>query len=134
MQLPTAPSKPQPHLAVNEDLGTFVHAVHQMPPGSSYMAAGTFCSWSDWIETWGRVSGATTSYRQVSPETMVAAAGDRDLGMEVADMFCYSSDPGYDGGMDLLTAEDLRKAGIDCPMTDLETWFGTQDWADVLTK
>jgi hypothetical protein len=24
-------------------------------------------------------------------------------------MFCYSSDPGYDGGMELLTAEDLRK-------------------------
>lgn len=32
------------------------------------------------------------------------------MGIEVASMFSYSSDPRYDGGMALLTADDIGKA------------------------
>ncbi len=40
---------------------------------------------------------------------MIAAAADHDFGIEATLMFSYMSDPGYDGAMDLLYAEDLRK-------------------------
>lgn len=111
MQFPTDPTKPQPHLDVNGDMGNFVYAVHQMPPGKAYMAEGTTCTWPEFLETWRQATGVRrATYDQVPQATMVAACdGNDDLGQEVALMLAYSSDPGYDGGMELLRAEDLRK-------------------------
>ncbi|SPO04493.1 related to nitrogen metabolic regulation protein nmr [Cephalotrichum gorgonifer] len=132
MAFTTAPDKVVPHFAPAADMGAFTYAVHQMPPGKAYMAAGTFCTWPEWIETWSRVTGAAASYAQVPYEEMVSAVGEDELGREVADMFTYTSDPGYDGAMDLLTAEDIRKAGIECPMTTWEEWARENDWTSVL--
>lgn len=98
-----------PHLDVNADTGNFVYAVYQMPPGKHYMAMGSYCSWRKFMKVWGELTGVPTSYKQVTIDEMAAEAPDRDLGIEVAHMFSYSTDPGYDGGMDLLTAEDIRK-------------------------
>lgn len=112
MQFTTSPEVPQPHLDVQGDLGTFVYAVHQMPPGRAYMAAGTVCTWPAFLAAWSRVTGVAARYEQVSHETMVAAAGDEEIGIETALMFSYSSDPGYDGGMELLTADDIRKVSF----------------------
>lgn len=108
MRFPCSPDKPVPHLDVNADTGNFVYAVHQMPPGKAYMA-GDYRSWTEFAQAWARVTGRTVAYREVPFDEMVAATPDRDTGVEVALMFAYTSDPGYDGGMDLLTAEDLRK-------------------------
>lgn len=110
MRFPTDPAKPQPHLDVNGDMGQFVHAVHQMLPGHSYMAEGTTCTWPEFLETWREATGVRqATYEQVPQETMATGcASYDDLGHEVAAMFAYSSDPGYDGGMELLRAEDLR--------------------------
>lgn len=90
-------------------MGSFTYAVYQMPPGKHYMAEGTTCSWTDWVRTLSEVTGKSISYRQVTPEEMISIVGDDDLGLEVAYMFSYTSDPGYDGAMDLLKAEDIRK-------------------------
>ncbi|KAJ9130520.1 NmrA-like family protein [Pleurostoma richardsiae] len=134
MQFTTDPNKPQPHLDVNADAGNFVYAVHQMPPGKHYMAEGTTCSWSDYMKLWSKVTGIPGSYKQVTPEEMITATGEPEMGKEAAYMFSYSSDPGYDGAMDLVKAEDLRKAGIDCPMTSLEDWMKKQDWEAILSS
>ena len=146
MALPTSPDKPVPHLDPVGDMGTFTFAVYQMPPGETYMAAGTTCTWPEWIETWSRVTNVTVRYRQVSREEMIAATPDRDLGIEAAEMFSYSSEPGYDGGTELLKAEDVQavscpcgtsfvrrrlmrcvKGGILCPMTTWEEWAKRHD-------
>ncbi|GJD00686.1 nmrA-like family protein [Colletotrichum higginsianum] len=116
------------------DMGNFTYAVSQMPPGKAYMAEGTTCTWPQFLETWAKVTNVKADYWQISHEEMVEATGERDTGIEVAYMFSYSSDPGYDGGMDLLTAADLRKAGIDCPMTTWEEWATNNDWTSVLQK
>ncbi|KAK6852718.1 nitrogen metabolic regulation nmr [Apiospora arundinis] len=137
MQFPTDPTKQQPHLDVNGDMGNFVYAVHQMPAGKAYMAEGTTCTWPDFLKTWRKATGVRhATYEQVPQATMVAASsgGYEDLGQEVARMFAYSSDPGYDGGMELLRAEDLRKAGIDCPMTSWEDWASRHDWSAILNS
>lgn len=113
MAFTTAPHRAVPHLDPVGDMGNFTYAVYQMPPGKDYMAAGDICSWTKWINTWGEVTGKPVSYRQVSPEEMIEMTGERDTGLEVMYMFSYSSDPGYDGGMDVLTAEDIRKVSHD---------------------
>ena len=112
MQFTTSPDVPQPHLDVQGDLGTFAYAVHQMPPGRAYMAAGSVCTWPAFLAAWSQATGVPARYEQVSHETMVAAAGDEEIGIETALMFSYSSDPGYDGGMELLTADDIRKVSF----------------------
>ena len=109
MAFPTTPEAMVPHLDPVGDLGNFVYAVSQMPPGKAYMAAGTFCTWPEWIETWGRVNNVSVKYRQCTVDEMIEATPDRDAGIETSLMFDYTSDPGYGGGMDLLTAKDLEK-------------------------
>ncbi|KAK7419787.1 hypothetical protein QQX98_003159 [Neonectria punicea] len=99
MAFTASPDKPVPHLVPVGDMGNFVYAVYQMPAGKEYMAEGTTCSWSGWIKTWGSVTGLPVSYRQVSAEEMIDMTGNRDTGIEVANMFSYGSDPGYDGGV-----------------------------------
>lgn len=134
MQFTTDPHRLVQHFSPVDDMGNFTYAVSQMPPGKAYMAEGTTCSWTDWLKTWADITGAAASYKQVTHDEMVAASGDVDLGIEVAYMYSYASDPGYDGGMDLLTAGDIRKSGIDCPMTSWEQWAKKQDWSSILSK
>ncbi len=115
MRFPCSPDKPIPHLDVNADTGNFTYAVSQMPPGQHYMAA-EYLTWPEFAAAWTRVTGATIAYKEISLDDMVNDMPDRDLGLEVALMFRYSSEPGYDGGKELLKAEDLRK--VRSPLVD----------------
>lgn len=153
MRFTTDPDRLVPHLSPVDDMGSFVYAVSQMPAGKAYMAEGTTCSWSDWIKTWGAITGVPASYQQVSHDEQVTETGELDTGIEVAYMYSYASAPGYDGAMDLLTAADIKKvstyrqvsawhactdsvfqAGIDCPMTTWEEWAKKQDWSAIINK
>jgi hypothetical protein len=110
MSFPTSPDVSVPHLDVNADMGNFVYAVSQMPPGKSYMAAGTECSWSEYIRLWSEATRLPAKYRQVTMEQYLELVPDRALGEETGDMFAYTSNPGYDGGDEtLLKADDIRK-------------------------
>lgn len=110
MRFPTAPDKPVPHLDVNADMGGFVYAVSKLPPGKSYMAEGTTCSWSEYMRLWSEVTGKPARYQQITLQQMIDESPDKEFGREVGDMFLYSSEPGYDGGDEsLLKAEDIRK-------------------------
>ncbi|RAL10185.1 NmrA-like family protein [Aspergillus homomorphus CBS 101889] len=133
MTFTTAPDAAVPHLDVQGDLGGFVHAVAQMPPGRSYMACGSSCSWTEYMRIWGEVNSVAARYRQITLEELVERAPDPEFGREVGDMFSYSSDPGYDGGdKSLLKAEDIRRAGIDCPMSSLEDWIRRENWSSIV--
>ncbi|GLB15282.1 hypothetical protein AtubIFM61612_005097 [Aspergillus tubingensis] len=135
MTFTTAPDARVPHLDVNADLGNFVYAVSKMPPGKSYMACGSYCSWAEYMRIWGRINSVPASYRQITLEELMEKTPDPEFGCEVGDMFTYSTDPGYDGGdKELLTAEDIRNAGIECPMTSLEEWIEREDWSAVLNS
>ena len=111
MRLCTSPEKPIPHFDPVGDMGSFVYAVYQMRQwrGKEYMAEGTTCTWPEWIAAWSEVTGRPAKYRHISREAMMEECGSEDFGGEIADMFDYSSEPGYDGGKALLRAEDLRK-------------------------
>lgn len=110
MSFPTAPDASVPHLAVNADMGNFVYAVSQMPPGKSYMAAGSECSWSEFIRLWSKETGVPAKYKEVTLEQFIGSVPDKPFGAEAGDMFSYSSSPGYDGGdKTLLKAADIRE-------------------------
>ncbi|PYH42511.1 NmrA-like family protein [Aspergillus saccharolyticus JOP 1030-1] len=133
MTFTTSPDAVIPHLAVQSDLGGFVYAVSKMPPGRSYMACGTKSSWTEYMRIWGETNAVAARYRQIPLHEFIDQVSDPEFGREVGDMFSYSSDPGYDGGdHTLLTAEDMRRAGIECPMTSLEEWIRKEDWSSVL--
>ena len=91
-------------------MGNFVYGVAQMPPGKSYMAAETECSWSEYMRLWSQITGVPGSYKQVTPDEMIEETADKPFGTELSVMFKYSSAPGYDGGdTTLLKAADIRK-------------------------
>lgn len=128
----THPDKLVPHLDVVADTGNFVYVVAQRPPGDHYMAAGTNCSWAAFMQTWLRTTGQQGRYEQVTMQQMIDGAADAEFGREIAEMFTYTSEPGYDGGMRLITAEDMRREGIECPMTTWEEFCAREDWSAVL--
>ncbi|PYH99061.1 NAD(P)-binding protein [Aspergillus ellipticus CBS 707.79] len=132
MAFTTAPDAAVPHLDVNTDLGTFVYGVSKMEPGKSYMACGSSCSWAEYMRIWGEVNSIPARYRQITLPELIERTPDREFGRELGDMFSYSTDPGYDGNETLLVAEDIRKAGIDCPMTSLEDWIKKEDWSGII--
>lgn len=134
MRFTTAPHRPVPHLDVNADMGAFVYAVSQRPPGQQYMAEGSTCSWSEFVRLWSETTGQRAVYKQVTLDELIAATPDKEFGREVGDMFTYCSEPGYDGGLDLLKAEDIRKAGVDCPMTSLRDFMSKEDWSAILAQ
>ncbi|KAI1349391.1 hypothetical protein F5Y01DRAFT_327463 [Xylaria sp. FL0043] len=134
ISLTTRADRPVPHLDVNADMGNFVYAVAQRPPGGHYMAAGESCSWSEVARQWGEITGQKAGYKQIKEDEFIALVPDAEFGKEVSDMFTYCTEPGYDGGMDLVTAEGMRKAGIDCPMTSLKEFVKKEDWSSVITQ
>lgn len=74
------------------------------------------------MRIWGQVTGQKGAYKQITEEELIALSPDKPFGEEVADMFTYCDEPGYDGGMDLITAEDMRKVCSSfqsCRMTSL---------------
>lgn len=115
MRFPTHPDSVIPHLDVNRDTGNFVYAVSKMPPGRQYMAAGTVCSWSEYIRLFTATTGIPAEYKQTPLAEMIELVPDREFGREVGDMLLYATDPGYDGGDNtLLGAADIRKVCLFC--------------------
>lgn len=110
MSLPTTPDKAVPHLAVNNDLRSFINAVSQLPPGNRYMACGTHCSWSEYTRLWVKITGKLAIFKQCMKEEFIEREEDEYFGEELYDMFAYSSDPGYYGGdAALWKSEDIEK-------------------------
>ena len=128
MQSPTAPEVLIPHLNPRADTGSFVRAMLQLPPQSTVMAASEWCTWPDWIKTWGEVNGVKTSYKQVSVEDF-----DKEIpggaGKEIGEMFEFSSKWGYNASQkDTLMAWDLEKMGVKVPTMSLRKYCETVDW------
>lgn len=84
------------------------------------MAASEWCTWPDWIKTWGEVTGVENSYKQVSVEDF-----DKEIpggaGKEIGEMFEFSSTWGYNANQkDTLMTWDLEKVR----MKRSVAWFG----------
>lgn len=104
-----------------------VKALVELEPGKNVMGAGSYLSWNDWAQIWGRVNEVTCKYEQEDRKIIKEKFGG--YGQELADMFAYMDEFGYDGGdPDVIYPWNL---GVDVRTTPIEKYIEQQDWSSV---
>lgn len=78
-------------------LGLYTKALVEVAPGKNLLGYGTMMSWNEWVVLWGRIHGVKCTFHRL-PRQIVVDAIPGGIGEELADMFEYISDFGYDGG------------------------------------
>ncbi|KAF1918149.1 hypothetical protein BDU57DRAFT_547252 [Ampelomyces quisqualis] len=127
MQFPTSPDVLVPHIDPAKDTGPWVQALRKLPPNTTLMAASEWLTWPQWIELFGQVTGATTSYKQTTVQDL-----DKHIpgaGKEIGEMYEFSSEYAYNAfQMDTLKTWDLERMGIKVPVTSLRSYIEREDW------
>lgn len=107
-----------------------MRALLQIPPGVNLLGETSLVSWTEYMRVWGKLLGvAKSEYEDVSDESYDEAIPG-GFGKELADMFRYMGDVGYDGG----DPESVRKEdlGVHIPdLTSLESYIREADWMSV---
>ncbi|KAH7316939.1 hypothetical protein B0I35DRAFT_451737 [Stachybotrys elegans] len=118
-------------LVVPSDTGKFVKALVQLPPGKSVIAFGDRLTWADYVKLWSRITGVPATFAKATVEEHSALAPG-GYGEEMAEMYAYAMDFGYDGGdPSVMSAEQL---GIDVPVTRMEQYIRDEDWSPLLSR
>lgn len=96
LRIPGSGDVPIP-LVVPSDTGYFVKALTQVPAGKTVLAFGDRLTWSEYVKLWSKVTGipATFEKNTVAEHDKLAPGG---YGEEIAEMYAYAQDFGYDGG------------------------------------
>lgn len=96
------------------------------------MGAGSKVSWPEYAATWGKVNNVKVTFESVSSAFLEPAMGT--LGRELADMFGYFDEFGYDGSdPETVYPWDLKeKFGVDVKYTTLEEYMSKQDYSSIL--
>lgn len=97
MTLPTNPDTPVPLVDARYDTGPFTRALLQVKPGINLYGETFLGTWKEYMRIWGEIMQVPTSYEQVSVESYDKAIPG-GFGREVAEMFEYMGEFGYDGG------------------------------------
>lgn len=98
MELPCNGDKPIPLVDARKDTGPFVRALLQVPPGVNLLGETSLVSWKEYMRIWGQLLGVRKSeYREVSIQSYDEAIPG-GFGKELAEMFHYMGEFGYDGG------------------------------------
>ncbi|KAF2180701.1 NAD(P)-binding protein [Zopfia rhizophila CBS 207.26] len=128
VSLPMAGDAKFPMVDPRTDTGSFTKALVEIAPGKILVGAGSKMSWDDWCQIWGKINGVSCRFersdRKFMDENMVP------FGRELADMFQYIDEFGYDGSdPSVVYPWDL---GVDVKVTTVEEYLKKQDWSSVL--
>lgn len=66
-------------------------------PGKNLLGYGSLISWNEYAALWGKIHGVTCRFEHLD-RNVVESAIPGGIGEELADMFEYIGDFGYDGG------------------------------------
>lgn len=77
-------------------LGNFVNALLQVEPGKNLLGYSSMLSWNEFAALWGKIHGVTCRFQRLD-RTVLENAVPGGIGEELADMFGYIGDFGYDG-------------------------------------
>lgn len=66
-------------------------------PGKILLGYGSLISWNEFAALWGKVHGVTCRFERLD-RNVIESAVPGGIGEELADMFEYIGDFGYDGG------------------------------------
>ncbi|KAI9761189.1 MAG: hypothetical protein M1835_008219, partial [Candelina submexicana] len=98
MSLPCDPNTPIPLVLTRKDVGYFVRALTQIPPGKTLLGyGGEKTSWSEFMRLFGEANGVKARFEPntVDDYDKIMPGG---MGRELGEMFAYMGEFGYDGG------------------------------------
>ncbi|KZL73585.1 NmrA-like family protein, partial [Colletotrichum tofieldiae] len=85
-----------PMVEARENTGHFVKALVEVEPGVNLLGYGSFISWNNFAEIWGQYHGVICRFERVDRKVLEEAVPGC-VGEELADMFEYAGEFGYDG-------------------------------------
>ncbi|KAJ5920620.1 hypothetical protein N7516_011478 [Penicillium verrucosum] len=108
--------------------GKFVKALVQVEPGKNLLGYGSFISWNEFAVLWGKIHGVECRFVRVHREVLENAVPGC-VGEELADMFEYIGEFGYDGGDPSVVHP--QSLGVDIPVYTVEEYIKGEDWPEV---
>lgn len=108
--------------------GHFTKALVESPPGIVLSGAGSFISFNEWCEIFGRINNVKCVFQIIPRKAMEEAMGPI-YGLEIADMFEYFDKYGFDGGADVVFPWDME---VKVKYTTMEEYMKGEDWSSVL--
>ena len=121
--------------------GHFVRALISLPAGIHLVGAGSYISWNEYADIWGKHNGVDCVFEKQDRSVMESAPGPMALvGREIADMFVFVDEFGYDGGDEgVVYPWDLKdgeggKVGkrVEVEYTTMERYMELEDWSSIL--
>ncbi|KAH9204935.1 hypothetical protein DL95DRAFT_318500 [Leptodontidium sp. 2 PMI_412] len=110
-------------------LGHFTKALVQVAPGQNLLGFGSMMSWNEWVVVWSRIHGVKCRFDRLNRK-VVENSIPGGIGEELADMFEYISDFGYDGGdPSVVHPKDL---GVEVPVLSAEEYIKGEKWSSIL--
>ncbi|KAF2270297.1 NAD(P)-binding protein [Lojkania enalia] len=127
MEFPMSGDKKFPMVDARRDTGQFVKALLEAPAGTNLMGCGSYLSWNEWCSLWSRLLGVNATFHTCDRKVWDDMG---PFGREIADMFQYINDFGYDGGDPSVVYPS--NLGIDVKVTTIEEHIKGEDWSSVL--
>jgi hypothetical protein len=96
-----------PLIVTHRDIGPFVKALTDMPPGKEIVAVSEYMTFPEYIELWGRINGVKAEYKEITRAELFEGVPE-PLASEIGDSFDYIHDFGFTGGdPDVLQPEQV---------------------------
>ncbi|KAJ5604163.1 hypothetical protein N7537_007119 [Penicillium hordei] len=129
LSIPADGDAPVPMVEARHDTGNFVNALLQVEPGKNLLGYASMLSWNEFAALWGKTHGVTCRFQRLD-RTILENAIPGGVGEELADMFGYIGDFGYDGrDPSVVYPKDL---GVPVPVYTIEEYIKEEDWSGVL--
>lgn len=131
LRVPISPQRSIPMGDVTKIAGPFVVALTKAPPGKNLVASAGFLTFPEWCDKVGKHLNITIKFEQMEHselEQMIPGG----VGLELADMFMYYSDFGYDGGDPTAIYPD--KLGVDVKFQTVDEYIKEEDWSTLTNQ
>lgn len=142
LRVPGSGDVPIP-LVVPSDAGYFVKALTQVPAGKNLIAYGDRMTWAEYVQLWSRITGVPATFEKttVAEHAELSKLSPEGYGEEIAEMYGYAQDFGYDGSDPTVITPD--QVSIEPPYTYVcvytqlifnflvhKAWRGTSDYSN----
>ncbi|KAH8749734.1 hypothetical protein F5883DRAFT_580649 [Diaporthe sp. PMI_573] len=128
LSLPTDGDALVPLVEARQDTGKFTKALVQVEPGKNLLGYGSLISWNEFAALWGKIHGVTCRYERVDRKVLENAVPGC-IGEELADMFEYIGEFGYDGRDPSVVYPD--NLGVHVPVYTMEEYIRGEEWPEV---
>lgn len=131
LRVPISPQRSIPMGDPTKIAGPFCVALTKVSPGKNLVASAGFLTFPQWCDKVGKHLNITIKFEQMEHselEQMIPGG----VGLELADMFMYYSDFGYDGGD--ATAIYPDKLGVDVKYQTVDDYIKEEDWSKLTNQ